>query len=158
MSFRERHSGDSKLDFAVEVAFANMLIDKTIGRFIPRRFLMFSLVGGSGVFIHLAVLKLALVAGSAFALAQGMAAFTAMTTNFLLNNTITFSDKRLHGWALLTGLLSFYLVCSVGLVGNIGVADFLFKQNNVWWLSGLAGALVSAVWNYAASSLLTWRQ
>jgi putative flippase GtrA len=25
-----------------------------------------------------------------------------------------------------------------------------------WWLAGLAGAAVSAVWNYAMSSIFTW--
>lgn len=158
LTFRSRVAGDSKLDFGVELAFISMLIDKTVGKYVPRRFLLFSLIGGSGVFVHLATLKSALAWGLAFAPAQLAAAVTAMTTNFLLNNSITFRDQRLKGTRLILGLLTFYAVCSVGLIGNIGVAEFLFDQQNTWWLAGLAGAVVGAVWNYAVSSIVTWRR
>jgi dolichol-phosphate mannosyltransferase len=82
-----------------------------------------------------------------------------MTFNFFLNNLLTYRDRRLRGlWPLLRGLVSFYLVCSVGLLANIGIADYLFKESYSWWLSGIAGILVGAVWNYAASAALTWRK
>jgi dolichol-phosphate mannosyltransferase len=158
MTFRSRLAGDSKLDFGVELAFVSMVIDKSIGRYIPRRFLLFSLIGGSGVFVHLGILKGALLWGLPFAWSQLTAAVTAMTTNFLLNNHITFADRKLKGTQLILGLLSFYAVCSVGLLGNVGVAEFLFANKSTWWLSGLAGAVVGAVWNYAVSSIVTWRR
>jgi dolichol-phosphate mannosyltransferase len=115
------------------------------------------LVGGSGVFIHLAVLKLAISSGGPFALSQGLAAVSAMTSNFLLNNAITYADRRLRGWSLVRGMLSFFAICSVGLLGNVGVANALFSQQTSWWLSGLVGAVVGAVWNYSASAVYTWR-
>jgi dolichol-phosphate mannosyltransferase len=34
----------------------------------------------------------------------------------------------------------------------------LFGRNYAWWLAGLASILVGAVWNYAASSIFTWRK
>jgi dolichol-phosphate mannosyltransferase len=83
----------------------------------------------------------------------------AMTFNFFLNNVFTYRDRRLRGFGpLLGGLLSFYLVCSAGAVSNVGVASFLFVRDFSWWMSGVAGILVGAVWNYAASSILTWRK
>jgi dolichol-phosphate mannosyltransferase len=155
--FRERLHGTSKLDTGVLIDYATLLADKTIGRFVPVRFLMFAAIGALGVFVHLGMLWLVhLAAGASFALGQGIAAFTAMTTNFLLNNLLTFRDRRLKGRALVTGLLSFYAVCSVGFVANVGVGDFLFGQGQRWWIAGVAGALVAAVWNYAASSVFTW--
>jgi hypothetical protein len=33
----------------------------------------------------------------------------------------------------------------------------MFVEHYVWWLSGLAGILVGAVWN-AVSSIFTWRR
>jgi len=155
--FRERLHGASKLDTGVLIDFAMLLADKTIGRFVPVRFLMFAAIGGFGVFVHLGMLALMhFVAGQSFALAQGIAAFTAMTTNFLLNNVITYRDRRLRGAGIIPGLLSFYAVCSVGFVANVGVGDYLFGYGQRWWVAGLAGALVAAVWNYAASSIFTW--
>jgi len=33
----------------------------------------------------------------------------------------------------------------------------LFAGHTIWWLAGAAGAATSAVWNYALTSALTWR-
>ena len=59
--------------------------------------------------------------------------------------------------APLTGLVSFYVVCSVGAVANVGIAAYVFQADRSWWLAGITGALVGAVWNYAISSIFTWR-
>jgi dolichol-phosphate mannosyltransferase len=80
-----------------------------------------------------------------------------MTGNFLLNNLFTYRDRRLHGRRLLTGLLSFYAICGLGAAANVGVASFLAGTQHAWWLAGLAGAALSAVWNFAMSSVFTWR-
>jgi dolichol-phosphate mannosyltransferase len=158
MQFRPRARGASKLDLSVELAFASMLLEKTAGRVVPLRFLTFSLAGGTGVLVHLAVLRLALTAAWPFSYAQGLAALVAMTSNFWLNNLTTYRDKRLKGWRLLTGLMSFYAICSIGFITNVGVGHALFSQHLTWWLSGVLGAAVGAVWNYSASSALTWRE
>jgi dolichol-phosphate mannosyltransferase len=158
MTFRPRINGASKLDFSVELAFASMLVDKTVGRFIPLRFLAFCMVGGTGVLAHLTVLKLALTAGLPFAEAQGLGGFFAMTSNFWLNNLTTYRDRRLRGWNFLTGLLCFYAVCSIGFICNVGVGNALFSQHSPWWLAGILGAAVGAVWNYSVSSVITWRE
>jgi dolichol-phosphate mannosyltransferase len=87
-----------------------------------------------------------------------LATDVAILGNFGLNNVFTFRDRRLRGWRLARGLLTFAAVCSVGAVGNIGVASFLFgPEQRAWWLAGLAGATMSLVWNYAASAVVTWR-
>jgi dolichol-phosphate mannosyltransferase len=110
------------------------------------------------VLVHLAILKLALVAAWPFVFAQGLAGIVAMTSNFWLNNLSTYRDKRLAGLRFFIGLFSFYAVCSVGFITNVGVAQTLFSQNHSWWLSGILGAAVGAVWNYSVSSALTWRK
>ena len=79
-----------------------------------------------------------------------------MTGNFILNNLLTYRDRRLSGRRFVTGLLSFYAVCSLGAAANVGVAAAVFASNYTWWVSGLAGVLVGVVWNYAVSSLITW--
>jgi dolichol-phosphate mannosyltransferase len=81
-----------------------------------------------------------------------------MTWNFFLNNVITYRDQRLKGRRLIWGLLSFYVICSVGAVANVGVAEIVFNRNATWWLAGLAGAAIGVVWNFAVSSFLTWRR
>ena len=154
LQFRARLYGESKLDTLVAWEYLMLLLQKLIGPAVPVRFLLFSLIGGLGVGVHLATLWLALHATS-FATAQAVATVVAMTGNFLLNNLFTYRDRRLTGWRLLTGLGSFYAVCGLGAVANVGIAAVI-AGNHSWWLAGLAGAAVSAVWNYAMSSVFTW--
>ncbi len=155
--FRTRQAGESKVDSQVAWDYFMLLLDKSLGRFVPVRLVTFALVGGSGVLIHFSALFL-LYEGFAwsFAWAQGTATLIAMSSNFLLNNVITYRDQRLRGWRWLRGWFSFVLVCSLGAVGNVGVASYLFNQEFNWGLSALAGIAVGTVWNYAVTSSYTW--
>ena len=157
--FRERRHGASKLDTLVAWEFGMLLADKLIGHIVPVRFALFALIGGAGLIVHLAVLRLSLTAlALPFTSAQTVAAMVAMSSNFFLNNLFTYRDRRLRGWRLARGLMSFYLICSLGLVANVGIASYAFAQHQTWWLSGIAGILVGSVWNYAVSSVFTWRR
>jgi dolichol-phosphate mannosyltransferase len=158
--FGTRVHGSSKLDSAVSWEFIMLLLDKTIGRYVPARFVMFMAVGGLGVLVHMLVLAAAnQVLHFEFVVSQAAATLVAMTSNFLLNNKLTYRDRRLTGaWPLLRGLLTFYAVCGIGAVSNVGIAAALFREDYSWWASGLAGILIGAVWNYAASSVFTWRK
>ena len=157
--FRQRQHGESKLDSMAAWEYGMLLIDKLVGHVVPSRFILFGVVGGFGVFIHLAALGVALHASTTFTVAQSIAVLIAMTSNFALNNVITYRDRRRSGWRFLTGLLSFYVICSIGAVANVAVASLIYAQKNyAWWLAGLAGAVVGAVWNYAVSSFYTWRR
>ncbi|MEO1041591.1 MAG: glycosyltransferase family 2 protein [Pseudomonadota bacterium] len=157
--FRSRHAGESKLDSAVLLAFAEMLLEKTIGRFVPVRFVMFAGIGGLGLILHLAVMFAAIEGFAAsFVLAQASATVVAIAFNFTLNNTFTFRDQRLKGWRWLSGLLSFYAVCGLGAAANVGVANVVFERDYSWWLAAISGVLVGAVWNYAVSTVFTWKK
>src|SRR3546814_11030392 len=76
---------------------------------------------------------------------QTMAVLTAMTFNFVLNNRLTYRDMRLKGAAFIKGLFTFYAVCLVGAIGNIGVGEMISELDNAWWVGGLAGAMVGGV-------------
>ncbi|MCB9955978.1 MAG: glycosyltransferase family 2 protein [Caulobacterales bacterium] len=157
--FRQRQAGESKLDASVLLEFAMMMLDRKFGRFVPARFILFSAIGGLGLFVHLTALWMGLnLFDFPFMGAQAFATFVAMTSNYALNNAITFRFQRRTGWRFLTGLLSFYAVCSVGAVANVGIAQVIYSNAAAWWVSGVAGALVGSVWNYAVSSIYTWRK
>jgi dolichol-phosphate mannosyltransferase len=157
--FRIRTEGESKLDHVVALEYLIALYDRRFGKLVPVRFAMFSAIGVIGVGIHMGVLALFyLVAGTTFLLGQIAATVVAMTFNFLLNNALTYRDRRLKGWRqLLDGWVSFCVVCSVGAVANVGVAAFLYDFHyGAWAASALAGVFVGAVWNYALSSRFVW--
>ncbi|MDX3900140.1 MAG: glycosyltransferase family 2 protein [Sphingobium sp.] len=157
--FRSRDTGESKLDSMVALEYLELLLEKSVGRWVPVRFLQFACVGALGLGVHLAMLAAATqFLGAGFALGQTIAVLSAMTFNFTLNNRFTYRDRRLKGWRFLTGLLSFSLVCSLGAVANIGVGSLLFAQRESWWVAGAAGAVIGSVWNYVMGSLITWRK
>jgi dolichol-phosphate mannosyltransferase len=158
-TFRTRAAGESKLDHVVAMEYLIALYDRMFGKIVPVRFAMFSAIGVLGVGVHMAVLALMLfVLGVDFVAGQIIAATVAMTANFFLNNALTYRDRRLRGWRqLVDGWVSFCVVCSVGLVANVGVAAFLHEaRSGTWAISALVGVLLGAVWNYALSSRFTW--
>ena len=158
-NFAVRLHGESKLDSIVALDFLGLVLAKLTHDAVSLRFLLFATVGSIGILVHFAGLFVALRAFHLpFTAAQGCGAFSAMTSNFILNNFLTYRDQRLSGLALVRGLVVFYLVCSVGLAANVGVAFSVYDQEPIWWLAGAAGALMGVVWNYAISGLFVWRR
>ena len=168
-TFRPRTAGESKLDTAIALEYAIILYDKLFGRVLPVRFVLFAFVGGLGVFIHMAALFVMLNGVTrSFTIGQTVAGLAAMTGNFLLNNVLTYRDQRLRGLGVFWGWVSFCVVCSVGLIANVGVASYLYsgplQSGDAAGLaelvrigaSAMAGILVGAVWNFAVSSRFTW--
>lgn len=157
-TFRARTAGESKIGARVMAEYAELIADKTIGRIVPVRLIKFLMVGGLGVFVHLAVLSALLGGGNSFLAAQSGAVLTAIAFNFFLNNSFTYADRKLKGWGIARGLASFYAISALGAVANIGIGNWMAGQDERWWVAGVAGVLVGAIWNFAMSSALTWRK
>src|SRR5215813_1696441 len=139
--FRARKAGESKLDSQVAWEYLLLLLDKLVGHIVPIRFLAFSVVGSAGVLLHMASLTILYKAlRLEFVIAQTISTMAAMTFNFVLNNLLTYRDRRLKGWRLVRGWITFNLACSVGALANVGVASYLFgTRKDFWALSALAG-------------------
>jgi dolichol-phosphate mannosyltransferase len=157
--FRNRQHGESKLDLNVELEYLYLLVDKMIGRWVPTRFVLFVMVGFLGVGVHLSVLAGAYVWGHyAFSRSQAVATLTAMVFNFLLNNMVTFRDRKLRGVRLVFGLITFCLACSVGALLNVSFASFLLLKGIPWVMAGILGMAISSVWNFGVNTVITWRR
>ena len=155
-ALRGRLAGASKLDTRVIVELAAQLIDKRSGGVLPARFVMFAAVGVSGLAVNLACLSLLAAAGVAFWVAQAVSIIVAMTSNFLLNNLLTFRDRRLHGRAFWRGMVAFYAACTGGALINQAIGLGLYAVH-VWPVAaGLTGAVAAALWNYVSVSRSTW--
>ena len=156
--FRDRLHGESKLDVLAGLEYLLLLIDKRLRGLVPPRFVIFGLVGGAGVLLHLGILYALLAwAGLRFMVAQSIAAFVVMTVNFFVNNALTWRDRRLRGSAAFIGLLQFYVACAIGAFINVRVAVYAAEHGAPWWVAGLAGVLIGSVWNFAVTSATTWR-
>jgi dolichol-phosphate mannosyltransferase len=155
--FRQRQVGESKLDPRAAADFLLMLLDKLVGRVVPPRLVLFSVVGALGIVVHLAVVELAFGLGQTFVVGQASGTVVAMTSNFAINNELTYRDRRLRGWRWLRGWLSFALVCGMGALANVGVAARLYADATPWPLSALAGIAVGTVWSYVVTARYVWR-
>ncbi len=170
LNFAARAEGESKLDRTVVFEFLVGLYDRWLGRVIPTRFALFGTVGALGVFVQFAVLWLVqgLIMGqhfvyghwsrdAAFNLANSVAAIAAMTFNFVLNNELTYADKRLRGLVpLLRGWAKFAVTCSLGLLTNIGSAAALKSMGFHDFVAVIVGIVLGSVWNFALSSKFVW--
>ncbi|WP_372731575.1 glycosyltransferase [Novosphingobium sp.] len=170
LHFAARAEGESKLDQTVVFEFLVGLYDKWLGRIIPTRFALFGTVGAMGVAVQLGALwvLLKLIAGERFVYgnwsesatfntANTLAAIIAMTFNFILNNELTYSDKRLRGVGpVLRGWAQFALTCSLGLLTNVGSAAVLKTIGFPAVIAVIVGIVLGSVWNFALSSRFVW--
>ncbi|MCL4673978.1 MAG: glycosyltransferase [Sphingomonadaceae bacterium] len=158
LAFAARRAGQSKVEPAVLFDFLAGLYNRWFSWLVPTRFALFGTVGALGVMVHLAVLALAYPGlTGVFWQAQAVATLVAMTSNFLLNNALTYRDRRLRGMRrLVRGWLGFCLACAVGALANVAVATLVEGRGLHWLLAGMAGIVVGAVWNYALSSRFVW--
>jgi dolichol-phosphate mannosyltransferase len=158
-TFGARIKGESKLDTMVAWEYLMLLLDKMFGSYVPVRFLMFLGVGTVGLGVNFATLwftyRFLLLS---FPVSLAIAISIAIAFNYWLNNLITYRDQRLKGIRFVYGFISFAVICSVGALSNAAIAAYLFeREDSSWWLAGIIGGLIGAVWNYAMSSIFTWR-
>tara|TARA_B100000965_G_C19562814_1_gene745345 strand:- start:380 stop:1480 length:1101 start_codon:yes stop_codon:yes gene_type:complete len=158
LTFKARFHGKSKLDISVVWDFLISLLHTLTFRVLPRRAISFGLVGLSGVLVQLISTKILMYFLFApFEKALPISVFMAATSNYLINNALTFRSQRLLGFTLLNGLAKFLLVSSLPVIANIGLATAFY--NSVYentFFAQISGIFVVFIWNYVASSRFVW--
>lgn len=153
---RSRLAGESKLDARVIAELGAQLVEKRSRGLLSARFVLFGAVGSTGVVVNVALLAGLVAAGTDYWAAQAVSVGAAMTSNFALNNLLTFRDRRLTGPPFWRGLLAFYAACTGGALINQSVGMGLHALHAPAVLAGLSGALLAALWNYSAASTMAW--
>ena len=158
LNFLPRKFGKSKLDIAIVWDFLISQIHSFSKRLIPRKAISFACVGFTGVIVQLSIsYSFMWFLGFTFQNALPIAVVLAATSNYLVNNWLTFRVNRLRNKALFIGLLKFLIVSSLPIFANVGLASSFYNlvsPNTLF--SQLAGIIVVFIWNYAASSKLVW--
>jgi len=156
--FKERQYGQSKMDSAVTLEYFGLILARLTGGAISIRFVLFLFVGCTGILVQLLMVGIFLnIMSLSFFYSQILAVTVAMTSNFFLNNILTYRDQSLNGKYILFGLLSFYFVCSLGAIANVAVANLVYNFVPLWILASFFGSVVSSLWNFMSSKWLTWR-
>lgn len=158
LDFKPRLYGNSKLDLAIVWEFLTQLIHCFCLRIIPKRAISFGMASSIGTFVQLITTQVLMsLFGLDFEKSIYISAYFSATSNYLINNTLTFRSNRLSGLSLFKGLFKFMLVISLPILANIGLATtFYNKVNPNAVLAQLAGIIVVFVWHYAASSRFVW--
>jgi dolichol-phosphate mannosyltransferase len=157
LQFQPRISGESKLDLAVVWDLGVSILHTLLLRSVPRRAISFGLVGATGILVQLTVNQGLMALGLGFEQALPPAVIAAASSNYLINNVLTFRFQRLKGLALVRGLLKFLVVASLPVLANVGVTSAFYSLvTRNTFLAQLVGIVVVFVWNYAASSRFVW--
>jgi dolichol-phosphate mannosyltransferase len=156
-AFRNRLAGESKLDILAGLEYLELLLDKSIGAYLPVRYVLFALVGGIGVALQIlltALLSERLHMG--WQVALGVSASITIAVNFFLNNQLTFRSLRLKGGEMIRGLCWFYAACVLGLVANLLVATYLRSFQVPWYAASAVGLGIGSMWNYSVTTVTVW--
>ncbi|UCG54571.1 MAG: glycosyltransferase family 2 protein, partial [Dehalococcoidia bacterium] len=170
--FITREKGESKLNTRQQIDYLKhiySLMQRT-GEIL--RFIKFALVGGSGVVVNYGLYWIltrfagfiplddeitgGITSGN---LAMAISIETSIITNFLLNNYFTFADRSTRGILPFFGrLLNFNLICLIGGLIQIGVANLLAITLGIYDLIAIPIAIITAtLWNYLLNNWWTWR-
>ena len=160
INFQSRKYGYSKLDYPVIWDFFISAFHSLTRRFIPRRAISFGFVGATGILVHLFVVYFLLaITKLNFFQVLPIAGVSAASSNFFINNFLTFRNARLKGVYLISGLMKFLIVSSIPLLANVGLASSFYQYVTPnKFLSQMAGIVVVFIWNYAASSKFVWKE
>ena len=171
-TFVIRERGESKLNARQQVDYLKhifSLMHRT-GELV--RFIKFCLVGGSGIGVNYGLYWIltrfagftplddaatgGIISGN---LAMAISIETSIITNFLLNNYFTFADRNIGGIkAFISRLLNFNLICLIGGLIQIGVANLLAITFGIYDLIAIPIAIIVAtMWNYLLNNWWTWR-
>ena len=128
--FKKRVLGESKMSLLTALELISLVLSQIFGGKVSIKFILFCMVGISGIFVQLITTGILFLFANGFSTSQTVGILAAMTSNYFLNNYITFHERKLKSIDLLRGLLSFYLICSLGAFANIAVSTYLFSLSS----------------------------
>ena len=158
LTFQRRDFGKSKFNYAVVWDFLMSLIHSYLGRVIPRKAVSFAAVGSFGVLVQLTMTYLLLMLTNLdFEIVLPIAVVFAASSNYVINNFLTFRSNSLRYSLFFVGYLKFLLVSSLPIIANVGLANLFYRSVSAnTFASQIAAIFIVFIWNYAASSRLVW--
>lgn len=159
-TFRVRSSGESKLNAQQQIDYLKHVYSLMKRKGELRRFVIFCLVGLSGVLVNMSLLwSLTEFVGFPYLVSAAFGIESSIISNFILNDHFTFPDRRSHtAKSFLRRLVKFNLVSLAGLALNMTVLWLLTEVFGLYYLlSNLCGIVVATLWNYLVNSWWTWK-
>ena len=128
---------------------------------IPKRFILFTLVGGSGILVNMLALYLMKQHGQiTLALASPIAIQLAIFNNYIWNRQITWTDRKIAGLkGIRNSLIRFTMVSWIAGTVNWVLLLLLTHISHIHYLlANLMAILIASVLNYFLNDLWTFRK
>ncbi|TGL54734.1 glycosyltransferase family 2 protein [Leptospira wolffii] len=175
--FRRRLHGETKLNNSIARSFLVSVLDLRFGKWVSSTFLLYSIVGLSGVLVNLFGFVLFESLGirdvptgfeilPLFPASVFFGIELSIVSNFILNNYFTFYETRYEKWAAIRGFVIFSGVSALGILVQLGIFQLLFHkflprlgvpQNfEARLLCDLTAIAVAMFTNYFLNSNITW--
>ncbi|TGK00572.1 glycosyltransferase family 2 protein [Leptospira semungkisensis] len=176
-TFQTRVHGKTKLNNSVIKNFFLAVLDIRFGKWISPTFLLYSIVGATGVVVNL----LGFLLGEALDFPELTTGFAildpvsisvlfgielSIVSNFLLNNYFTFYERRYSEWKLPLGFLLFQSVSIFGILVQVLSFHFIYQSLlsemtgiNAFTLkftSDILSIVIAMFSNYFLNSNVTW--
>ncbi|MDH4262081.1 MAG: glycosyltransferase family 2 protein [Spirochaetia bacterium] len=159
-TFNKRLHGKSKLNTNVIIDYMEALYDLSFGKYLPLRFLKYSIIGLTGLLLYQLFIWIGLnllEISKYYSIALGIEA--AILSNYFLNNFWTFRDYRHKSIYIITGLFSYHLISLAGVVINYSSTVILINQFKInIYTASIIGAVLSTLWNYRMNFQITWKK
>lgn len=157
INFRDRKQGKSKLNLSTLAHLFGQIVENVSRGVIPSTFFVFSFIGSIGVLVHLVALYLLLETGLTYIISNFFGSALALTSNYFLNNYLTFNNLHNTLAKKIAGLFKYSVFNSLSLVVNIGVASFLYLDNFSIAMSTLLGIAAGLLLNYFLSRNIVFK-
>ena len=122
-----------------------------------RPFLIFCVIGGSGVLLNAVILYTLVEYGHLnYLLAGGISSFTAMVSNYFFNRVFTFKGSPEK--SILRGLVKYTAMSIISLGINLLVLYIAVDLIGMWYMFGMGCAIAaSTIWNYFSNRSWTFK-
>ena len=156
---RPNDAAASKVSFAVFWELLVSIVRGAVHCRVPRRWISFGGVGALGTGTDAGVTAvLHGVLDAPFAWARTASILSGMTQNYLLNNALTFRDKRRRGGVRMASGWALYAASqSIGAGTNWGVSVALHGVGVPWPAALLSGVMAGVVINFVTARQFVWK-
>ncbi len=153
--FLVRTTGESKMSLKEQWNYVRHLARLIKDSPEDRRFYTFALVGLSGVIVNMAIYAVFVHWGIRVPVAGALSAMTALVSNYMLNDRITWADAN-HG-ASLVRMAKYAVASLVGIAVDVAVLNVLYGAGVSFLAANLFGISVATVGNYVVNNAWVWK-
>lgn len=159
IQFKDRELGASKMNVMEQFKFLRHLRRLYLYRYGSlARFVHFGVVGASGFLVDITFYYVLQFLGVPHQIARGLSFWPAVSWNWIMNRTTTFSERMRRPWA--KQWFEFVATSLCGFLINWGsyvlLTDNVDFFNSYRLVAFIIGVLVASIFNFAASTLFVY--